>query len=322
MRVLVLGGTQFVGRHVVAAALARGDEVTLFNRGRTAPGLFAGVETLRGDRAGDLAALRRGGPWESAIDLSGYEPAHVAASSAALAGRVEHVTFVSSISAYADFAAAGIDEDAPLDLGGEGYGADKARCEQAVRATLAGRALVVRPCVIAGPHDPTNRFGWWVKRLARGGRVLAPGSPQRPVQLIDARDLAAWILDMAARRETGVFNAVGPAQPLTMAGLLRACDPDAQLVWVGDEPLLEAGVQPFDGLPLWIPQSFTDVAGFMQVDGSRALAAGLRLRPLADTARDALASLREHGDPPASERAPAATGLDPALETRLLSRAP
>jgi len=321
MRVLVLGGTKFVGRHVVEAALARGDELTLFNRGRTAPRLFDGIEQLRGDRGGDLDALRRGGPWDVAIDISGYEPDQVAASSRALADRVEHLTFVSTISVYAGQAAAVIDEDAALDADGDGYGPRKARCEQAVHAALPERALVVRPGVIAGPHDPTNRFSWWVARLARGGRVLVPGAPDRVVQLIDARDLAAWILDMAQRRATGVFNAVGPQAPLTMEGLLRACDPDAELVWVADEQLLAAGVQPWDALPLWIPRSDAQAAALMRIDGSRAWAVGLRLRPLAETARDVLASLRADGEPPESERARRATGLDRAVEARLLASA-
>lgn len=321
MRTLVLGGTEFLGRHVVEAALARGDELTLFNRGRTAPDLFEGVQRLRGDRGGDLEALRRGGPWDVAIDLSGFEPAQVAASSRLLAGRVEHLTFVSTISVYAAFAAGGTDESAPLaalDGESDAYGPNKARCEQAVQAALPGRVLVVRPGLIAGPHDRTNRFSWWVSRLARGGRVLAPGSPDRRVQVIDARDLAGWMLDMAQRRATGVFNAVGPAEPLTMEGLLRACSPYAELVWVADERLLAAGIEPWTGLPLWIPESDAENAGFMRIDGSRALAAGLRLRPLAETADDVLASLRAGGEPPASERARRAPGLDPAVEARLL----
>ena len=325
MRLLVLGGTRFVGRHVVEAALARGDELTLFNRARSAPDLFEGIELLRGDRGGDLDALRRGGPWDAAIDLSGYELPHVAASSRALADRVEHLTFVSTIAVYAGCPAGGIDERAPLarfDGDGETYGPNKALCEQAVQATLPGRALVVRPGVIAGPHDPTNRFTWWVSRLARGGRVLAPGAPDRPVQIIDARDLAVWMLDMVTRRATGVFNAVGPQAPLTMEGLLRACRPDAELVWVTDEQLLAAGVQPGDGLPLWLPASDSRRVSLMRIDGSRAFGAGLRLRPLPETARDVLASLRIAGEPPESDRARRATGLDPALEARLLTRGP
>jgi 2'-hydroxyisoflavone reductase len=320
MRLLVLGGTAFLGRHVVEHALARGDDVTLFNRGRSAPGLFGdAVEELRGDRGGELGALRDG-TWDAAIDLSGYVPGEVQASSRLLAERVEHLTFVSSISAYASLSAAGIDEVAPLASGGEDYGALKAACERVAQAAFSPRScLVVRPGIIAGPGDPTNRFSWWVARLARGGRVLAPQPPERGIQLIDARDLAAWILDMASRREGGCFNAVGRRH--TMQELLDACRTGvpAEIVWVGEDELLAAGVEPWSQLPLWIASSETALAGFFAVDGSKAFAAGLRPRPLADTARDTLAALRHDGEPSAGGRTRREPGLDPAIETRLIA---
>jgi 2'-hydroxyisoflavone reductase len=313
MRLLVLGGTGFVGRHIVECALARGDEVTLFNRGRTAPGLFGDVELLRGDRAGDLGALRDGRPWEAAIDVTGYRPGEVAASSQLLAGRVEQLTFISTISVYRDLSRPGVDETAPLAPppgrgGWEDYGALKALCEQAVRAALPGRALTVRPGIVAGPHDPTNRFSWWVARLARGGRVLAPGAPDRPLQLVDARDLAAFVLATTAARVTGVYNAAGPSD-LTWGAMLDACarGTGAELVWVPDASLLAAGIDESQ-LPLWIAASSADSAGFMRVDSSRAVAAGLRHRPIAETARDTLAALRPEDGP----------GLEPALEARLV----
>jgi nucleoside-diphosphate-sugar epimerase len=313
MRLLVLGGTGFVGRHIVERALARGDEVTLFNRGRTAPGLFPAAELLRGDRAGDLRALRDGGPWDAAINVTGYRPEEVAASSRALSGRVEHLTFISTISVYDDVSQPGVDEDAPLARlsgrgGWEDYGALKALCEQAVHDALPGRALIVRPGIVAGPHDPTNRFSTWVARMARGGRVLAPGAPQRPLQLVDARDLAAFVLDMTTARATGAFNAVG-AQ-LTWGEMLAACvvpGSPTQLVWVADERLRAAGLGDED-LPLWIAADDADNAGFMQISGARAVAAGLRHRPIAQTARDVLAALRPQDRP----------ALDPALEARLI----
>ena len=354
MRLLVLGGTAYLGRHVVEQALARGDEVTIFNRGRSAPGLFGGeVREVHGDRGGDLAELR-GGSWDAAIDVSGFVPEEVEASSRLLSERVEHLTFVSTIRVYASLASPGVDETAPVVCGAEGYGPRKARCEEAARAAMdagvsrggatpasaahagatddlaareatapsdpaASRCLVVRAGVIAGPYDATNRFTWWVSRLARGGRVLAPGPPDRPVQLIDARDLAVWMLEMAARREGGVFNAVGRQH--TMAEVLEACGTDApaELVWVGEDELLAAGIEPWSQLPLWIPSRDPEVAGFLAVDGSRAFAAGLRPRPLADTARDTLASLRREGEPSARGRTIREPGLDPAVEAQLIA---
>ena len=214
MRLLVLGGTGFVGRHIVELALERGDELTLFNRGRSAPELFPQAELLRGDRGGDLRALARSGPWDAAIDVTGYGPEEVSASSRLLAARVERLTFISTVSVYADVSRPGVGEDAPLappsgDGGWIDYGPLKALCEQEVHAAMPGRSLIVRPGIVAGPHDPTNRFSWWVARCARGGRFLAPGAPQRPMQLIDARALAAFVLDLTSAGATGTYNAVG-----------------------------------------------------------------------------------------------------------------
>ena len=314
MRLLVLGGTGFVGRHIVERALERGDDVTLFNRGRSAPGLFADVELLRGDRAGDLRALAGGGTWDAAIDVTGYRPEHVRASSRLLADRVARLTFISTISVYDAPSRPGTTEDAPLAaLGGSGgwgdYGPLKALCEQEVDAALPGRALIVRPGIVAGPHDPTNRFSWWVARGARGGRIAAPGAPQRPLQLIDARDLTGFVVELTAAGTAGTFNAVG--EDLTWGAMLAACcalGPDAAPVWVPDAKLLAAGID--DGqLPLWIPADDPASVGFMRIDGTRARAAGLRHRPLEQTARDTHAALRPDDGP----------GLDPALEARLIA---
>ena len=314
MRLLVLGGTGFVGRHIVEHALARGDDVTLFNRGRSAPGLFAGLELLRGDRAGDLRALSGGGPWDAAIDVTGYRPEHVRASSRLLAERVERLTFISTISVYDNPSRPGTTEDAQLAAmsgsgGWQDYGTLKVLCEQEVRAALPGRALIVRPGIVAGPHDPTNRFSWWVARGARGGRILAPGAPERPLQLIDARDLAAFVVDQTAAGATATFNAVG--EDLTWGEMLAACcalAPDATPVWVPDAKLLAAGIGE-DQLPLWIPGADPASVGFMRIDGTRARAAGLRHRPLEQTARDTHTTLRPEDGP----------GLDPALEARLIA---
>jgi 2'-hydroxyisoflavone reductase len=314
MRLLVLGGTGFVGRQIVAGALAGGDEVTLFNRGRTAPDLFPGAGLLRGDRAGDLGALRDGGPWDAAIDVSGYRPEEVAASSQLLAGRVGHVTFISTVSVYDDVSHAGLDEEAPLapltGAGGwEDYGALKALCEQAVVDALPGGALIVRPGIIAGPHDVSNRFSAWVARAARGGRMLAPGAPDRPIQVIDARDVAAFALAMTAARATGVFNAVGAE--LTWGEMLGACvvpGSDTELVWVSDERLRAEGVDE-DALAMWIAADDADNAGFMRISSARAVSRRLRHRPLAETAGDVRAALRPEDG----------LGLDPALEARLVA---
>ena len=297
MDLLILGGTRFLGRHLVGSALGRGHRVTLFNRGVSGPGLFPEAEELRGERGGDLCALR-GRRWDAAIDTSGYLPREVRASADLLAGAVDHYTFVSSISVYRDSSERGFDEDAPvlappdpepevLDL--ELYGELKVGCERAAEAAMPGRTLVVRPGMIVGPHDYTNRFPYWCRRVAEGGEVLAPGDPDRPAQLIDARDLADWMVRMAEERSTGAYNATGPGRDLTMRGMLEgirdATGGDAELVWVPEKFLLDAGVEPWTELPFWVPE---EMAGILSVDVGRAVGAGLAFRPLAKTVRDTL----------------------------------
>lgn len=325
MRLLVLGGTVFLGRHVVAAALARGHEVTLFNRGRHNPELFPAVEKLRGDRAGDLAALR-GRRWDAVVDTSGELPQVVRSSAELLADAVERYAFASSISVYADLSRPGVDERAPVgrledetveEVTGATYGPLKARCEEAVERALPGRALVIRPGLIVGPHDPTERFTYWPRRVARGGAVLAPGRPERGVQLIDVRDLAEWIVRAVEERLAGRFNATGPAEPLPMAALLDACrrvsGSDARFVWVDERFLLARGVAPWTELPLWVPET-PDRAGFLAVDCRRAIAAGLTFRPVDETVRATLAWDRER----APGSVPPGVGLAPEREEELL----
>ncbi|MBP8297095.1 MAG: hypothetical protein KAX84_13360, partial [Burkholderiales bacterium] len=230
MKLLVLGGTLFLGRHVVEHALARGHAVTLLTRGRTNPDLFPDAERLIGDRDGDLAVLR-GRTWDAVIDTCGYVPRIAGASAAALKDAVGHYTFISSISVYAELNATGIAEEAPVgvlaapteEVGPDSYGPLKALCETAVVAQMPGRVLNVRPGLLVGPHDPSGRFTYWVRRVAAGGDVLAPGNPAAPVQVIDARDAAAWLVHCAQTQVTGVINMTGPGVPLQMDAVLDAC---------------------------------------------------------------------------------------------------
>ncbi len=298
-RILILGGTGFLGPALVEAARARGDEVTLFNRGKTNPGKFTDVEQLHGDRDGKLEALA-GRRWDVAIDTSGYVPRIVRMSAELLAPSVERYVFVSSISAYDETIPPGSDETARTatlsDPSTEdiraNYGGLKAACEQAAEKAMPGRVLVIRPGLIVGPGDPTDRFTYWPVRLAEGGEVLAPGTGEDPIQVIDVRDLGTWMVDLADRRATGTFNGVGPASRTTMADMLSACQPAtgraALLTWVPAPFLEKEKVEAWSDMPVWIPSGGPE-SGMSQVSIARALAAGLRFRPLADTARDTLA---------------------------------
>jgi 2'-hydroxyisoflavone reductase len=322
MDLLILGGTRFLGRYLVEAALRDDHGVTLFNRGLSAPGLFPEVETLKGDRDGDLSALR-GRRWDAVIDTCGYVPRVVRASAGLLAGAVDHYTFVSSISVYPEDVGPGVDEDAPVEeledptveeVTGETYGGLKALCEGAAGEEMPGRVLNVRPGLISGPHDPTDRFTYWPRRIAAGGEVLAPDRPGLQVQFIDVRDLAEWMIKMSAEQQTGTYNATGPAYELQMGKLLEKCEAvgggGAELVWVSEEFLEENGVEPFTEMPLWVPREY---AGMLEVDCGRAIAAGLTFRPVSETIRDVLEwdGTRVGADP--------AAGLKPERERELLA---
>lgn len=303
MDILVLGGTVFLGRAFTDAALAGGHEVTHFNRGRSAPD-DARVETLHGDRT-DPASMRAAfgdRSWDAVVDTSGYMPQVVRLSVEDLRGRAARYLFVSTISVYASFDRAGLDENAPVSpapdplpdtLQMELYGPLKAACEAVVRQGWGERALIVRPGLIVGPHDPTDRFTYWPERIARGGNVLAPGRPSRPVQFIDVRDLAAWMVRMIEQEASGTYNATGPAEPLPMSALLEACRKvsrsDARFTWMDDARLLEEKVGPWREMPLWIPESDAAMSGMMGTSIARALAKGLAFRPLEDTIADTLA---------------------------------
>lgn len=298
MKLLILGGTKYLGRHLTEAALERGHEVTLFNRGRENPNLFKGkVEKLMGDRDGDLTALE-GRKWDAVIDPSGYFPRVVKDSARLLANAVDHYTFISTISVYEDFSQPGIEEtasvgkleDETIEYIGEGnYGPLKALCEQAVEEFFSGRSLIVRPGLIVGPYDPTDRFTYWPSRLANGGEVLVPGDGTSTVQYIDVRDLAEWVLNLVDRRQTGVYNATGPEERIEMKEFLetirKTLNPDANLEWVSESFLEEHQVKPFTDLPTWIPESM-GMDGFSTVKIQKALDAGLRFRPLEETVRD------------------------------------
>ncbi len=300
MRILILGGTVFLGRALVEAALERGHTLTLFNRGQSNPNLFPNVESLRGDRASDLSALQ-GRRWDAVIDTCGFVPRIVCQSAELLAHAVEHYTFISTLSVYADPSKVGLDESAPVgkladetteQVTGETYGPLKALCEQVIEQTLPGRALIIRPGLIVGPHDPTDRFTYWPHRVARGGEVLAPGRPDRPIQFIDVRDLAGWTLRMVEAGKTGVYNADGKAGAVTMEQLLETCrsvsGSDATFTWVSEEFLAAHQVGEWMEMPLWIPESDPANAGFFAFDCRKAIAAGLGLRPLSETVRAAL----------------------------------
>lgn len=313
MNLLLLGGMKFLGRAVVDAALARGHRVTIFNRGRSAAPP-AGVERLTGDRDGGLGALD-GRDFDAVIDTSGYLPRLVRDSAQRLAAHAGHYVFVSSISVYTEHGPHQ-NEDAPVavledpfveEVTGPTYGGLKVLCERAVLEAMPGRAAIVRPGLIVGPHDSTDRFPHWIRRMAGGGEVLAPGDPEGPVQIIDVRDLADWMVRLAEAKTEGVFNATGPADPLTFGTMLEtlraATGGTARPTWVDAAFLLENGVAPFSNMPLWLPP---EVAGHLRLDIGRALGAGLTFRPLEETARDTLAWERVRTD---EERATARSGL-------------
>ena len=318
MQLLVLGGTVFLGRHVVEAALASGHQVTVLNRGNHAMPFADRVESMRGDRNGDLTALR-GRRFDAVIDCCGYTPDQLQRTADALGAGVGHYVFVSTISVLAGFAPhTPYDETAPVTTSAEGYGGGKARAEEAIEAAYRGRVTHVRPGLIVGPHDPTGRYVYWPLRVAQGGPVLAPGRPQRPVQIIDVRDLAQWCVDLAMRRQAGVFHAVGPMG--SMEQMLEACRPaagsDATWRWYSDAELLAAKVSPWMGLPLWIPEEDAEYGGLLLGRNDRAVAAGLFTRSWDDTARDTLAWAQAVG------LSIPATALQPQRERELLAQSP
>ena len=330
LKILVLGGTKFLGPHFVKQALAKGHEITLFNRGKTNPGMFKDLESLRGDRdKSELDALR-GRSWDAVLDTSGYVPRQVAEVANLLKDQVAHYQFISTISVYGSFGQRpeNVNEEAAVttitDEVNDGiqtirqsfrhYGATKARCEAAAEAAMPGRVSNIRPGLIVGPLDSSDRFTYWPVRLDRGGEVLAPGDPDGHSQFVDVRDLAAWMLQCIERNVTGIYNAVGFAGRTSLAEVLSACkcatSCDAQLTWVSEEFLKENRVRAYSQMPLWIPRE-----GRRMVANQKAMAKGLAFRPIADTVRDTLAWAKsERGDKPYR------AGLRAAPEKELLAK--
>jgi nucleoside-diphosphate-sugar epimerase len=325
MRLLTLGGTEFVGRAVVAAALDRGWDVTVFHRG-TGPAP-EGAAVLRGDRAaeGGLAALETG-EWDAVVDTWSGAPEAVLRTARLLRGRAGHYAYVSSRSVYAYPAAAGLDEDGPLvegdaEAGETDYARDKRGGELAAEAVFGAAALHVRAGLILGPRENVGRLPWWLGRIAEGGPVLAPGPRDLPIQYVDARDLAAWTLDAVERGLGGPYNLVSPPGHATMGALLEACvratGSDAELRWTDPDTVLAAGIEPWTDLPVWIPPG-EDHAAMHQGDVSKAVAAGLRCRPVAETVADTWAWMRSLDGPVPQRPDRPHPGLDREVEARVL----
>ena len=350
LKILVLGGTGFLGPHFVEAAHAKGHKLTLFNRGKTNPTRFSGeefkdIEQLQGDRKNDLSALAGERQWDAVLDTSAYFPSDVTRSAQLLAKRAGQYVIISSISVYADNSKPGADEtaavatmenpDAAKEITGENYGPLKALSEQAAEKELLGRTTVIRPGLIVGPGDNTDRFTYWPARAARGGEILAPGAASDPTQFIDVRDLSEFILHAIETGTVGVFNADAAPDSISMGSLLSACQtagtnandiqcirapcpqpPEASstVTWVPADFLEAHQISAWQDMPAWIP-STGEYAGFGRRSTSRAQAAGLKYRPLQATVDDTLQwwlGLSEE------RRAKPKAGLSPARETEVL----
>jgi 2'-hydroxyisoflavone reductase len=318
MRVLVLGGTQFVGRHIVNAAVVNGHEVTLFNRGVTNQDLFPSLEKLIGDRDGGLDSLRDR-QWDAAIDVNGYLPRLVRDSTSLLSEVVGHYTFISTLSVFAEFSTRGQKEDSPLavikdptteTITGETYGALKAQCEKIVEEIMPGKTLIIRPGYVVGPYDHTDRFTSWIRRIKRGGDMLVPGYAEIPIQFIDGRDLAEFTIRQVENKGLGIFNTTGPESRLTWGTFFDECasaiSAEVQFKWVSESFIDQQEISDLE-LPMW---PHMEEVGVMSVDCSKAIASGLSFRPLAETIRDTQEWDERHGTPRA--------GLSPEREKQLL----
>jgi 2'-hydroxyisoflavone reductase len=321
MKILILGGTRFIGRHLVNSARVRRHEVTLFNRGQTNSDLFRKVKKIRGDREKDLDQLS--GEWDAVIDTCGYVPRVVRMSAEALKNKVERYVYISSISVYADTSKVGIRESHPVrkladesieEITDETYGPLKALCEQTVQDVMGINSLIVRPGLVVGPHDPTDRFTYWVQRIARGGDVLVPDRPDAPTQIIDVRDIADFIIQLIEQDVSGVFHATG--ETVSLETVFQTCalvsGSDAHFKWAPVEFLVQNNVSPWSDMPIWLPDS-GEYAGFAYADISKAVNAGLKLSSLNETVKDTLSWVTEL---PADHEMKA--GLKPEREKELL----
>ncbi len=293
MELLIIGGTRFLGRAIVETAVSRGHTVTMFNRGKSNPDLFADVETIVGDRDGGLDVLQ-GRKWDALIDTCGYIPRLVRDSAQFLKDAVDHYTFISTISVYADFNSTGMDESAPLgtiedesieEITGETYGPLKVLCEAAADELMNGRVLHVRSGFIVGPHDMTDRFSYYPYRIAQGGEILLPQSPDWPIQFIDVRDIATWTLLATEQKLTGPYNITGPQNQLLFGTLVETCtqisENKATFTYASEPFLQENGVQ----FPLWVGST---AVGIHTINAQKAIDAGLTFRPLSATVQDTL----------------------------------
>ena len=298
MNLLIVGGTRFLGKALVEASQAIGHNVTLFNRGQSHPDWFLNIEQLHGDRNRDLSILK-GRQWDAVIDTCAYFPRQVRELLEAIGGSIGHYTLISTISVYADFSQPGMDETAPVatiddptieEITGGSYGPLKALCEQAALDSLGEQVLIVRPGLIVGPFDPTDRFTYWPARISRGGDLLVPDSPDWETQIIDVRDLAKWTIWMVEKRANGIFNATGPDQTLTFGEILDATQmvsgASVKFHWVDTQFLLDHSVEPWSDLPLWLPGS--EYAGMDRINIQKAINHGLEFRPLKATISDTL----------------------------------
>lgn len=334
MKLLIIGGTRFLGRHLVSAALERDHEITLFNRGTHSS--VKNVEMIQGDRHTDIGKLR-GRRWDAVIDTCGMLPSAVRSAAEVLSGSVDRYIFISSQNAYADVSTPGVTETAPvatltstqldeahaIDRSGEPsygklYGGLKALCEQAAEEVMPNRVLIIRPGLIVGPNDYTDRFTYWVARIARGGEVLAPGRPDRFVQFIDVRDLSEWILRMVERREAGAYYASNMPKTFTMKNVLDECkavsQSDAIFTWASEKFLLENEVAAWSEMPLWLPEDAAPhLKGFMFVSSDKAVRAGLSFRSLTDTIGATLTWYQK-------DRHKLKAGLEPDKEEALLKK--
>jgi 2'-hydroxyisoflavone reductase len=332
MRILILGGTGFTGPHQVRYAVARGHTITVFNRGRRQADLPASVEHLQGDRNNDLKALE-GREWDVVIDNPTTLPNWVRTAASLLKDAADQYVFISTISVYADNSRVGMDETTPvlkyegeqdpftlpIEQAGRFYGALKALSEREAAYWFPGRATIIRPGLIVGPGDESDRFTYWPWRIDRGGEVLAPGTPKDPTQIIDARDLAEWTIRMAENGEVGVFNATGPERPRPIGemleGIRSAIGSKASFTWVDQDFLRAQNVRGWSDMPVWVPLT-PEEAAFMQVSVSRAVAKGLTYRPLEVTARETLAWQKTR--PPERQEA-LRTGIKPDREKEVLA---